>query len=118
MFSTGVSLGMLDAVVLADTLAPAMQAGAEADPALMAPRAERMQVAYRTFMALVSRFYNTPLVRNVFFDDAPDERLRQGFVSVIAGDVWRDDNPFQALLLKPHRPYPIAGADEAAAVRR
>jgi len=118
MFSTGVSLGMLDAVALADALAPAMQAGAEAAPDLMAPRAARMEVAYRTFMALVSRFYNTPLVRNVFFDDAPDERMRQGFVSVIAGDVWCDDNQFQALLLKPHRAYPVPGADEAAAARR
>lgn len=118
MFSTGVSLGMLDAVALADALAPALRAGAEAAPDLMAPRAARMDVAYRTFLALVSRFYNTPLVRNVFFDDAPDERLRQGFVSVIAGDVWRDDNPFQALLLKPHRPYAGAVDEGAGAGRR
>jgi flavin-dependent dehydrogenase len=109
MFSTGVSLGMLDAMGLADLLDPALRAGREASPDLMAPREARMEVAYRTFMALVSRFYNTRLVKNLFFDDATEPGLRAGFVSIIAGDVWRDDNAFQSLLLRPAR-----GSDQAA----
>ncbi len=84
---------------MADALGPALAAGAEADAGLMLPVTERMDRPYRTFTALVRRFYTTRMVRNLFFADATEEHLRRGFISVIAGDVWRDDNPFQKALL-------------------
>ncbi|MBX3468248.1 MAG: tryptophan 7-halogenase [Planctomycetes bacterium] len=103
MFSTGVSLGMLNAMHAADVLAPALREGREADPDLMTSVAARMERPYRTFTALVHRFYNTRMVRNLFFASETEEVLRRGFISVIAGDVWREDNPFQRALLAPAR---------------
>lgn len=100
MFSTGVSLGMLNAMHMADTLAPALLEGREGDPALMAAVSAKMDMPYRTFTALVHRFYNTRLVKKLFFEEETEEAMRRGFISVIAGDVWRDDNPFQQVLLR------------------
>lgn len=103
MFSTGVSLGMLNAMHMADTLAPALLEGREGDPALMAAVSAKMDVPYRTFTALVHRFYNTRLMWRLFFEEDTEEAFRRGFISVIAGDVWRDDNPFQRALLSAGR---------------
>lgn len=100
MFSTGVSLGMLNAMHMADTLGPALLEGRDGDPALMAAVSAKMDMPYKTFTALVHRFYNTRLVKKLFFEEETEEDMRRGFISVIAGDVWRDDNPFQQLLLK------------------
>jgi flavin-dependent dehydrogenase len=101
MFSTGVSLGMLNAMNVSDALSPALRDGREADPELMAAVSRKMDTPYRTFTALVRRFYTTRMVRNLFFAGATEEQLRRGFISVIAGDVWRDDNVFQKALLSP-----------------
>lgn len=103
MFSTGVSLGMLNAMHMADALAPALLEGREGDPLLMEAVSAKMDRPYRTFTALVHRFYNTRLVKNLFFSEDTEDELRRGFISVIAGDVWRDDNPFQQALLKSGR---------------
>jgi flavin-dependent dehydrogenase len=98
VFSSGVSLAMLGAEAAVDLLRPALAAGAEADPALMAPWSAHMQPAYDTFEQLIRRFYHTRLVSHLFFTAEPDPALRRGLISVLAGDVWRADNPFQALL--------------------
>ena len=59
--------------------------------------------AYETFASLVYRFYNTNFVDNMIFG-APDEGLfRAGVISVLAGDVFRQDNPFQEMLLRSRR---------------
>jgi len=53
--------------------------------------------------ALVHSFYNTGLVRNIFFAREPDPQLRAGLISILAGDLWRDDNRFQDMLLRSAR---------------
>jgi flavin-dependent dehydrogenase len=103
VFSTGVSLGMMGAQRTAEALGGALTAGSEGDPNLMRPVSEHMIVAYRAFGSLVRAFYNTPLVHNVFFAATPDPAIRSGIISLLAGDVWRDDNVFQHKLLASRR---------------
>jgi hypothetical protein len=58
-----------------------------------------METGYRTFAGLIYRFYNSGLVPNLFFADSRGEDLRAGITSVLAGDLWRDGNAFQRMLL-------------------
>ncbi|MBA3549950.1 MAG: tryptophan 7-halogenase [Nannocystis sp.] len=115
VFSSGVSLAMLGAEKAVDLLLPALAAGQEADARLMAPWATHMQPAYDAFEQLIRRFYHTRLVDHLFFAAEPDPALRRGLISVLAGDVWRRDNPFQTMLessrLQAKR---VATADESA----
>jgi hypothetical protein len=57
-----------------------------------------MRVAYESFEQLIRRFYHTRMVSHLFFAAEPDPALRRGLISVLAGDVWRADNPFQNML--------------------
>lgn len=98
VFSSGVSLAMLGAEAAVDLLAPALARGEEAAATLMAPWSEHMRVAYESFEQLIRRFYHTHMVSHLFFAAEPDPALRRGLISVLAGDVWRTDNPFQNML--------------------
>lgn len=108
VFSSGVSLALSSAEKVCDRLSPALDAGKESDPNLMDPVFEDMRSAYAAFGSLISRFYNTKLVSNLFLDAPPQAALRQGVVSVLAGDVWREDNPFQNMLARSRRVAPVA----------
>lgn len=106
VFSSGVTLAIQGAKHIAGELIPALREGREADETLMKPIDDRVQRGYDTFAALVYRWYNTKFVDNMIFG-APDEgEMRAGVISVLAGDVFRDGNPFQDMLLasKRHRP--------------
>lgn len=106
LFSSGVSLAMLSAERMADTLNIALISNTEADPQLMAPLMTHMERAYASFASMIYRFYHTKLANNVFFGDSSDGNLRQGVISVLACDVWRYDNPFQNILLHSNRYLP------------
>lgn len=103
VFSSGVTLAMVGAQRLAEELGPALDDGREADPDLMLPVAAHIDRGYAAFERMVDRFYNSNLIDNFLFAEDPPRRMREGFISVLAGDVWRDDNPFQALLMKAKR---------------
>jgi flavin-dependent dehydrogenase len=103
VFSSGVSLGMLGGERLADELHPALVAGTESDPKALASFDEHMQHAYRSVGSLVHSFYNTGLVKNIFFSTTQDPELRSGLISILAGDVWRKDNRFQDMLMRSSR---------------
>ena len=51
----------------------------------------------------VYRFYNTNFVDNMIFGAPSEGRFRAGVISVLAGDVFRHDNPFQEMLLRSRR---------------
>jgi hypothetical protein len=106
VFSSGVTLALLGAERLADILSPALETGRESDPELMAPLKAHMEHGYECFARFIHRFYHTNLVSNLFFNPSPPVRMREGVISVLAGDVWRDDNPFQAMLLAARRASP------------
>ena len=108
VFSSGVSLALASAERVSNLLAPALHEGREADPMLMAPVSANLKSAYAAFASLISRFYNTKMVSNLFFDAPPESELRRGIVSVLAGDVWRDDNPFQNMLARSRRVAPVS----------
>jgi hypothetical protein len=93
----------LGAEGVADRLAPALAQGREAEPDLMAPVFAHMDRAYESFARLIYRFYHTNLVSNLFFNPSPPARMREGVISMLAGDVWRHDNPFQDMLLAARR---------------
>ena len=100
VFSSGVALALVSAAQTADLLGPALESGSEADPTLMKPVSDALDVAYRTFANFIHRFYSTRLVQNLFFSQDPDPELFRGIVGLLAGDLWREDNPFQRMLLE------------------
>lgn len=103
VFSSGVSLAMLGGERLADRLGAALVAGTEGDPDLMDGLSESMEIAYQSFASLVGSFYHRRLVQNLFFAENPDPVYRAGLISILAGDVFRDDNAFQKMLLSSER---------------
>ncbi len=104
VFSSGVSLAMLSAESLAEKLSAALRAGTEDDPELLAAHAKRMEIGYRSFAGIVYRFYHAELVHRLFFQDTEGAPLRAGITSVLAADLWRDDNQFQQMLLRSLSP--------------
>jgi flavin-dependent dehydrogenase len=103
VFSSGVSLGLEGAYRVSHLLHEALTRGAEADPALLDNYAATMKRAYDTFAAMIYRFYNTKFVDNMIFGAPRDGELRAGVTSVLAGDAFRADNPFQDMLLRSRR---------------
>ncbi len=103
VFSSGVAFAMMGASELAHALSPALHEGREEDPQLLADLERKMQRAYDVFGALIHSFYHTNLVQNLFFYEDPDPNLRAGLISVLAGDVWREDNTFQNMILRSTR---------------
>jgi flavin-dependent dehydrogenase len=103
VFSSGVSLALMQASDLADHLSESLRRGGESDPDLAAPAASRMKHACRVFGTLVDAFYHTKLVEHLFFAERPDPEMRAGLITTLAGDVWRDDNRFQSRLLSSRR---------------
>ena len=103
VFSSGVALAMIGAECAADLLIAALPRGEEATPDLLAPASAHMDRALETFSALIHSFYHTRIVQHLFTHPDPDPAVRAGLVSVLAGDVWRDDNPFQKMLVGGRR---------------
>ncbi|MDW8245690.1 MAG: NAD(P)/FAD-dependent oxidoreductase [Sandaracinaceae bacterium] len=100
VFSTGVSLGMVSAAHAADVLVDALKHGKEGDPDLMNGHVEYMHHAYNTYATLVYNWYHTSLLHSMFFYNTPPENLKRGLTSLLAGDVWRNDNEFQKILME------------------
>ncbi len=103
VFSSGVSLAIIRGLAAAEALVPALASNTEAEPGLMVPIETSMRRGYDTFAALVYRFYNTRFVDNLIFGAPAEGPHRAGVVSVLAGDVFRSDNPFQDMLLESRR---------------
>jgi flavin-dependent dehydrogenase len=103
LFSSGVAIALTSAAHMVDRLVPALAERREHDPELMADHVRASAVAYRSFHIIAHRWYNSRLLENVFFAGDPDPELRAGLISLLAGDVWRDDNRFQHMMLAATR---------------
>jgi flavin-dependent dehydrogenase len=103
VFSSGVSLALLSGETMAEVLSEALKNGEEAAPTLAAGLTEHMYRGYRTFGSIIRAFYDTNIVENLFFYEDPEEDARRGFVSILAGDLWREDNRFQDALIDGRR---------------
>lgn len=108
VFSSGVSFGMLGALHAMDALIPALRESREGDPHLMAEHTSHMTHGYTVFATLILSLYQRRLLPGLFFTEDQDSELRKGLTTVLAGDVWRDDNPFQQMLWSSERRrYPL-----------
>ncbi len=103
VFSSGISLAFLGAEQVADILAPALERGEEAREDLLEPVRAQMRQAYVVFGSLIRCFYSTNLVKHFFFHPDPDPELRAGLTTILAGDIFRDDNKFQKSITKGRR---------------
>lgn len=104
VFSSGVALALVSGERLADLLAPALAESREHEAELMAPLADHMNRGYAVFRRFIHRFYHTALADNVLLaENHPSHIFRSGVISVLAADVWRDDNPFQNMLMRARR---------------
>jgi flavin-dependent dehydrogenase len=100
IFSSGVSLALLGAEGLVQRLAPALQAGTEAEADLHSAQSDKMDEGYRAFALLIHRFYNTGLIDNVVLNSPAEGELRACITSMLAGDVWREGNSFRDMLFR------------------
>ncbi len=103
VFSSGVSLGMLGAAHLVDALVPALADSREAASDLLDDHVRHMAHAYDVFATLIHAWYHSNLLHHLFFAPEPDPMMLRGVTSVLAGDVWRSDNPFQEKLMASKR---------------
>jgi flavin-dependent dehydrogenase len=103
VFSSGVTLALVSAERMAELLIPALREGRAHEPDLMQPLLDHMERAYQTFGRFIHRFYNSRLIDNILLTRYFNPQYRQGVISVLAADVWRDDNPFQDMLLDARR---------------
>ncbi len=103
VFSSGVSLGMVGAAHVADTLGEALAKRDEGRPDLMDAHAVHMMHAYNTFATLVNSWYHTTLLHTLFFSPEPNMEWKRGLTSILAGDVFREDNAFQKMLMSSRR---------------
>ncbi len=103
VFSSGVTLAMESAERISELLVPALAEGREGDPELASSIYEHMRMGYVAMGSLIHSFYNRNLVRNIFFAPDPDPEYRAGLVSLLAGDMWREDNRFHQMLMNSSR---------------
>lgn len=103
VFSSGVSLAMVSAQSVSDRLGPALREGREAEPSLMDAHSQWMDDGIRTFASMIDRFYNTHFIEHFIFGPAVAGVIQREIVSVLAGDVWRDDSGFAKMLQRSRR---------------
>lgn len=117
VFSSGVTVALRTSEALVDILSPALKAGTEGAPDLLEEHQASTDRAVKTFHALIHRFYHSNFVNSFFLQEAPQYEMRKEIVTVLAGDVWRYDNPFQDLLLKsrPRKPRKPTTTEETRA---
>ena len=94
VFSSGVTLGMVGAARAVDHLLPALARGEEGQPDLLAPHTDRMKHGYDVFATMINAFYRKRLLPDLFFTVEQSGELRRGLTSLLAGDLWREDNVF------------------------
>ncbi len=99
IFSTGVHLACTAGKKASEIIARAIKAENRLPRRdEFQPFAAHMDRAHEIVNRLVLAFYEGGLVRNIFFNDNPEERIERGITSLLAGDFWNDENPFiQAL---------------------
>jgi len=108
VFSSGVTLALVAAEHMTRLLSPALTRGTECDAGLMTSYADFMSTGYRAFSSIIDRFYHTHFVDHFIFGAEEEGEIKQGVVSVLAGDVWREDNRFQQMLLGSRRQRDVA----------
>ena len=92
VFSSGVTLALVTAHQLKDHLIPNI---IQDQPLQLDAWYLQMQRGYQTFERVVDRFYRPGWVENMIFVEDKTEELTLQLNTILAGDVWRHDNPLQ-----------------------
>lgn len=108
VFSSGVHLGMVDASRSVEALLPALASDSEHEPELMAGHVKEMKRGYGVFATLINAIYQRRLLPDLFFAREQSPILRQGMTSILAGDVWREDNVFLDMLWRSKLRYDVS----------
>lgn len=104
VFSSGVFFAVSGAERLADRLHDALLEQREDDPELYASDDEIYQLGFRTMRIVVERFYQSDLIRGLFFEVDRDPVLKKDIAAILAGDLWSGGrNRFQERLLMQRR---------------
>lgn len=100
VFSSGVSLGLYAAKALAQVMIPQVRA----DQALqLEAYEEQLKQGYEAFESLISRFYRPGWARNTFFQESKPQQMVRELNTMLAGDVWRNDNDWQNQMVRGRR---------------
>ena len=100
VFSSGVTLAVVSASMLAREINVSLDEGSVLR---LDDFQSKMQRAYTTFERIIRRYYRPGWVQSVFFADDKEDRLVREITSILAGDVWRNDNEWQEKILKARR---------------
>ncbi|MBS1212136.1 MAG: NAD(P)/FAD-dependent oxidoreductase [Proteobacteria bacterium] len=103
VFSSGVFLAFTSAARIADRIHLALLDGSEADPSLHLADDSEYLLGFNTMRVFVERFYQSDMVRNLFFEADKHPTLRDEIAQLLAGDLWSGNNPLQKSLLASHR---------------
>lgn len=100
IFSSGITLSLYTASRLTRHV---VRACVKDQPLELAEYYADIRRGYETFERIIERFYRPGWAQTTFFlEDKPEDLVTQ-MTTILAGDVWRDDNPYQNLLLKNRR---------------
>lgn len=100
IFSSGVTLAAISSQELAVKVQEAFAADAPLD---LDSYHARLKTAYDIFERFIERFYRRTWVRNTFFADNKDERIVREITTILAGNVLRQDNGLQNMMLTAER---------------
>ena len=100
IFSSGVFLAITSAERIADRLHQALTTGTEANPTLHTPDDAHYQRAFHSMQPFIERFYRYDMVHHLFFEADRSQAIKNDIAALLSGDLWRDDNDFQQMLLQ------------------
>ena len=99
VFSSGFFFALKTAEFIADQLHLGLLSGTEGALDLHQQGDAIYQKGFKTMRLLIERFYCSNLVENLFFESDRQFTIKQEIVTLLAGDLWREDNVFQQGLL-------------------
>ncbi len=102
VFSSGVSLGLHTGWRLAQELARIAAHDGSLVEGLVDYRAES-ELGYQVLERIIERFYRPGWAQTTFFSNDRSESMMRQLNTMLAGDLWRDDNEWQRQLLSARR---------------
>ncbi|MHC4831540.1 MAG: NAD(P)/FAD-dependent oxidoreductase [Planctomycetota bacterium] len=100
VFSSGVAFAILGGALATPAILRSLEQGTPLDLGLAQAKIER---AYTSFERVIARFYRPRWVHRTFFAPEKSDQLLREITSLLAGDVLREDNEFQNLMLAGSR---------------
>ncbi len=103
VFSSGFFFAVKTAEMIADGVHQGLIENREDDADLHSEFDQTYQSGFKTMHLMIERFYCSNLVNNLIFESGRHLRIKEEIRSLLAGDLWREDNLFQQGLLRGRR---------------